>query len=93
MSSKPGHRYDLKLEMNKATTHSSPLQLLQNSSSEILVEIKTSKDDYPSIRSLTINQAIRFQNLHKNQTAIIAKVILNDNSEHPCTTANPRKMN
>jgi hypothetical protein len=85
MSSKPGHRYDLKLEMNKATTHSSPLQLLQNSSSEILVEIKTSKDDYPSIRSLTINQAIRFQNLHKNQTAIIAKVILNDNSEHPFT--------
>jgi hypothetical protein len=71
--------------MNKATTHSSPLQLLQNSSSEILVEIKTSKDDYPSIRSLTINQAIRFQNLHKNQTAIIAKVILNDNSEHPFT--------
>jgi hypothetical protein len=83
MSSNPGHRYDLKLETNKATTNSSPLQLLRNSSPEIFVEIKASKTDYPSIRSLTINQATRFQNLHKGQTAIVAKVILNDNSERP----------
>ena len=83
MSSNPGHRYDLKLETNQATTNSSPLQLLRNSSPEIFVEIKASKDDYPSIRSLTINQATRFQNLYKGQTEIVAKVILNDNSEHP----------
>ncbi|MFZ4085119.1 MAG: hypothetical protein ACOYK1_06245 [Vampirovibrionia bacterium] len=85
MSSNPGHRYDLKLEIDKTTTHPSPLQLLRNNSSKILVEIKASRDDYPSIRSLTVNQATRFQNLPKDQTAIVAKVILNDNSEHPCT--------
>ena len=81
MSSNPGHRYDLKIEMNEKFTDS-PLKLLQNSPQEILAEIKTSKDDYPSIRSLTVNQATRFQDLHKNQIAIIAKVVLNDNAEH-----------
>jgi hypothetical protein len=83
MSSNPGHRYDLKLEMDKTTTHPSPLQLLRNNSSKILVEIKASRDDYPSIRSLTVNQATRFQNLPKDQTAIVAKVILNDSNKHP----------
>ena len=81
MSSNPGHRYDLKIEMNEKFTDS-PLKLLQNSPQEILAEIKTSKDDYPSIRSLTVNQATRFQDLHKNQMAIVAKVVLNDNAEH-----------
>ena len=83
MSSNPGHRYDLKLEMDQTTTHPSPLQLLRNNSSKILVEIKASKDDYPSIRSLTVNQATRFQNLPKDQTAIVAKVILNDSHKNP----------
>ena len=83
MSSNPVHRYDLKLEMDQTTTHPSPLQLLRNNSSKILVEIKASKDDYPSIRSLTVNQATRFQNLPKDQTAIVAKVILNDSHKNP----------
>jgi hypothetical protein len=87
MSSKPGHRYDLKIKANEEQLNS-PLALLQNSHPEILVEIKTSKDDYPSIRSLTVNQVQLFQNLNsfqnldreQKQTAIIAKVVLNSNA-------------
>jgi hypothetical protein len=80
MSSKPGHRYDLKIHVDKNTN--SPLKLLQDSPHEIHAEIKTSKDDSPSIRNLTINQVTRFQELRKNKIAVIAKVVLNDNAEH-----------
>ena len=76
MSQKPGHRYDIKVRNKEGLK--SPLKLLNKSKEEILLEVKTAIDDYPSIRSLTVNQALRFNNLKKNQQAIVAKLVLSD---------------
>lgn len=76
MSQNPGHRYDIKV--TRKNNALSSLKLLNKGKDELLVEVKSALDDYPSIRSLTVNQATRFNNLKKSQQAIIAKVILND---------------